>query len=51
MHNIYKILLKTSTAHIKHTTTSILSHPSSKGTKVVLQYKNRTPTLTLTVAP
>jgi len=36
MHNISKLLLKTSTAHIKHATTSIFAN-LSKGTKVVLQ--------------
>jgi len=36
IHNISKILLKTSTAHVNHTTTSIFDH-LSKGTKVVLQ--------------
>jgi len=35
LHNIYKILLKTSTAQIKHTTTSIYAHLSIKGTKVI----------------
>jgi len=36
MNNISKILLKTSTAHIKNTTTSIFAH-LSKDTKVVLK--------------
>jgi len=35
-HNIYKILLKTLTAHIKQTTTLIFPHLST-GTKVVPQ--------------
>jgi len=34
--NISKIVLKTSTVHIKHTTTTIFAH-LSKGTKVILQ--------------
>jgi len=36
MHNISKHLLKTSTAHIKHTTTSILAH-LSKGSCSICQ--------------